>query len=64
MAAHAANLGLPAWRLLCTEDADERLLLTAVTLRARELADEQTQALARAIRSEIVDAWNRGQRGR
>jgi hypothetical protein len=54
MAAQAAVLGLPGWRMLTTDDTDERLLLIATTMRARELADERDDALARRIRNEVL----------
>lgn len=48
------------WELGATNDPLEALKITVVTALAEEIINEKILLLARAIRSEIVEAWNKG----
>lgn len=45
------------------DPTDEAIVLAAVTRRGQELRTEELEGLAREIRNQIVDAWNKGQKG-
>ena len=52
--------GLDGWRLLTTEDDDERSVLLAVATRAAQLADRRDENLAVRIVNAYVKARRRG----
>lgn len=48
--------------LATTDDPLLTGFISMVTARGEELIDEKIDLLARAIRAEIADAWNKGQK--
>lgn len=61
--AMASLLGTGSRRMMVSGDPDELVALSAVTRRADELMHEYLKSLAKYIREEIADAWNKGQKG-
>ena len=62
MAVALANIfgGNSGLALAMTDDTDMSMLISASAAKGQELVFEMLDYLARAIRNEITDAWNKG----
>lgn len=55
-------IGIDGLAMLRNGSMEDSVILGAVIRRAREIRQENIDKLANAIRQEIVEAWNKGQK--